>query len=193
MTHVLRVLKHLHGFIPVLKTILNISSGWKQAWMCLRAEYVRRLLGVLLGLTAVSAGPPEAQCAVKRSVQPQQDPADAEAHQETQHQVQLLLAHAAPRGGADGAGRDRALVRDHVLHTVPEPEQHREASLSTAVQWRMLELWLIWNNWLHLTLKNIQIRHLLKYVFNHYIFGLLGLGLCSLLSKSRLYYEYNTF
>lgn len=44
-------------------------------------------------LTVVAARPPGPDGAVQDAVQPQQEPADAEAQQKAQHQVHLLLGH----------------------------------------------------------------------------------------------------
>lgn len=43
--------------------------------------------------TVVSTRPPRSERTVQNSVQPQQHPADAEAQQQAEHQVHLLLGH----------------------------------------------------------------------------------------------------
>lgn len=43
--------------------------------------------------TVISTRPPRSDRTVQDSVQPQQQPADAEAQQQPKHQVHLLLGH----------------------------------------------------------------------------------------------------
>lgn len=68
---------------------------------------------------------------MKRSIQPQQEPADTEAHQKTQNQVQFLFAYAVTRGGTYGFPRDGSLVRDHILHVMPAARAVTHALRST--------------------------------------------------------------
>lgn len=72
-------------------------------------------------LTVAPAGPPGAHGAVQDAVHPHQEPADAEAEQQPQHEVDLLLGdvvcHEVVLGGVHH--RLVPVVRDHVVDVVP--------------------------------------------------------------------------
>lgn len=100
--------------------------------------------------TVVSTRPPRSERTVQNSVQPQQHPADAEAQQQAEHQVHLLLGHTVTHKVVLWRVHQGVVpvVRDDVVDMMPAATKREDlpseldanASLKTGVQCSVFNL-----------------------------------------------------
>lgn len=103
----------------------GVVRGWGAWWGVVWANRARPGAGGRgrgrAALTVAPAGPPGAHGAVQDAVHPHQEPADAEAEQQPQHEVDLLLGDVVRHEVVLGGVHHRLVpvVRDHVVDVVP--------------------------------------------------------------------------